>query len=321
MLVRKIGFLLFEDFTALDIAGPLEAFNSVAQVSDCRYESVIVGINPGLVYSESGISMYADYGLADIPQLDTLVIPGGTGARNQSTINSIKPWLKKSSHSIRRIVSICTGSFILAQCGLLDEYPSTTHWSSADLFTRTFPKLTLIPDALFIDNGRIATSAGIVSGIDLSLKLIENDLGSDIAAKVARYLVVHYRRAGDQAQFSEPLQYQAKADSRFSSLTGWMLQNLSKELSLALLAEHSGMSVRNFCRKFQAAMGQSPAKYVESLRLDYARQLLTEKDWHINRIATACGYQNVDVFRRAFHRRFGISPKTYCVNFKVKTKC
>ena len=126
-----------------------------------------------------------------------------------------------------------------------------------DQFQRDYPDVKLAPDALYIDNGQVATSAGIASGIDLSLKLIEDDLGSEVAAKVARFMVVHFRRAGNQAQFSEPLQYQQKADSKFAALTGWILDNLGTGISLAIMADQSGMSVRNFCRRFRQQMGVS----------------------------------------------------------------
>ena len=174
----------------------------------------------------------------------------------------------------------------------------------------------MLPNELFVDNGDIATSAGITSGIDLSLKLIENDLGAAIASQVARYLVVHFRRAGDQAQFSVPLQFQSKADTRFSSLTGWILQNLQRDLSVSRLADHCGMSERNFYRHFVEQTSETPARYVDALRLDYARQLLVEKTWPVERIAEACGYQSSDAFRRAFQRKFQLAPNSYRERFR-----
>lgn len=316
MLVRKIGFLLFENFTAMDVSGPLEAFSSVSEVCSSHYELITIGLKPGIVRAESGLGMVADVGLEDIPQLDTLIIPGGKGTRDASLQAIVNPWINQLAKRSRRIVSVCTGSFLLASSGLLDDQQATTHWAYADEFRSTYPKVRLVPDALFIDNGKVSTSAGIAAGIDLSLKLIEDDLGSEIAAKVARFMVVHFRRAGHQAQYSEPLQYQHKANEKFASLTGWVQENLASELSLEKMAQQSGMSVRNFCRKFTQQMGTSPGRYVETLRLDYARQLLVEKEWKMSRIGIACGYDSADVFRRAFERRFSLSPKAYRASFK-----
>lgn len=315
MLTRKIGYLLFEGFTAMDLVGPLEAFNTVSEVSEHRYEAIMIGLKAGPVASESSVVMMADVGIDEVTELDTLVIPGGAGAREPSLIAAVSPWLGATSGAYRRIISVCTGSFLLAHCGLLNHIRATTHWAFADKFRWDFPDVELVPDALYIDNGKVATSAGIASGIDLSLKLIEDDLGAGVATQVARYLVVHYRRSGDQAQFSQPLRYQGRTNSQFSSLIAWILENLTEELNLEILAEKSGMSVRSFCRKFKAQLGVSPGRFIEQLRLDYARQLLVDRDWPVVKVSQACGYRNLDVFRRAFERRFQLSPKAYRVHF------
>lgn len=320
MLVRKIGFLLFDGFTAMDVIGPLEAFATVQEVSDYRYEIVMLGVQAGPVRAESGIAMHADVPISSVYELDTLVVPGGVGAREPALQQYAVPWMQRVAPKCRRVVSICTGSFLLASTGLLDGQKATTHWAFVEKFKDMFPDIRMQPDALYVDNGKFATSAGIASGIDLTLKLIEDDLGSDIASKVARFLVVHFRRAGDQAQYSEPLQFQVKADSKFASLTAWILDNLASELSLETLADQAGMSVRNFCRKFRQQTGETPGKYVETLRLDYARQLLAEKDWAMIKVAQACGYQNADVFRRAFKKRFQLSPKLYRASFNTTSE-
>lgn len=310
-VIKRVGFLLFENFTAMDIVGPLEAFSSVQEVSDCRYQILMIGLDKGGVRAESNMAMVADYTIHEITDLDTLIIPGGMGARDPIIQRQLVPWLVTQKTQIRRIVSICTGAFLVASAGLLDGMRATTHWAFTELFRTSFKKVKLLEDSLYVDNGSIATSAGIAAGIDLSLKLIENDYGSEIASKVARFMVVHYRRAGDQAQYSQPLQYQDKANSKFSALTGWILNNLSSDLSIESLANQVTMSSRNFSRKFRQQMNESPARYVQRMRLDYARQLLAENDWPIGRVGDACGYDNTDVFRRAFERRFSVSPKEY----------
>lgn len=315
MIKRKVGFLLYEDVNALDLVGPLEAFHSVSDVAKPAYEMLFIGPRLGRFTTESGLPFIAETTLEEVSDLDILVVPGGSGARSASVQTLLCPWLRKMQPHTGKIVSVCTGAFILAAAGLLTGKEAATHWSFANDFEKLFPDVNLMPDELYIDNGDIATSAGITSGIDLTLKLIEDDLGADIAAKVARYLVVHYRRSGHQAQFSMPLRYQIKADSQFASLHGWVMANLQQNLNVRQLAEYCQMSERNFCRRFKEQMGQSPGRYIESLRLDYARQLLVEKPWHINRVSQACGYQHDDVFRRAFERRFQLTPKAYRERF------
>ncbi|SNY43781.1 transcriptional regulator, AraC family with amidase-like domain [Arsukibacterium tuosuense] len=330
MLRKRIGFLLFEQFNAQDLIGPLEAFHTVSEVTDSPYQCIFIGPEAGQYRAESGLAMVADLSLAEISladlalaelaleanQLDTLIIPGGAGSRAAMVQAAICTWLRQARPAIRRIASVCTGAFILAESGLLNGLPATTHWAFVEALSKGYPNIQVQPNELFVDNGHIATSAGITSGIDLSLKLIENDLGSDIASQVARYLVVHFRRAGDQAQYSVPLQFQSKADSRFSSLTGWVLQNLQRNLSVSSLADYCGMSERNFYRHFVEQLGETPARYIDSLRLDYARQLLVEKAWPVDKVAQACGYQSSDAFRRAFVRKFLMAPNSYRERFR-----
>lgn len=311
MIKKKVGFVLYDNVNALDLVGPLEAFHTVSDVATPTYESLFIGSKIGTYVSESGLPLVANTTFDEVEALDILIVPGGRGSRDEQVLSSLLPWLANIRSSTKRIVSICTGAFVLAAARILDGRQATTHWVHVDDFKAQFPKVKLLADELFVDNGSVATSAGITSGIDLTLKLIEDDLGAEIAAKVARYLVVHYRRSGHQAQFSIPLRYQIKADSQFASLHGWVMANLQQDLSISQLAEKAQMSERNFCRRFKQRMGQSPGRYVESLRLDYARQLLIEKPWHISRVSDACGYRHEDVFRRAFARRFQLTPNAY----------
>ncbi len=316
MITRKVGFLLFDGMTALDLTGPLEAFHTVGDVCDTRhYECVFIGQNRQTYRTESGLMMTATMSFNDIDSLDTLIIPGGAGSRREENQRHIGPWLVAVKPLTRRMVSICTGAFLLADSGLLDGRKATTHWAFADGLRQHYSRITVIPDALYVDNGDIATSAGISSGVDLALKLIDDDLGARVAADVARFLVVHLRRDGDQAQFSAPLQYQLKTDSVFAGLTGWLLENLQSSMTIGQLAAHCGMSERNFCRRFTEKTGMSPGRYVEQLRLDYARQLLVESTWSLSQISEACGYNSADVFRRAFERRFNLTPKDYRARF------
>lgn len=311
MIKQKVGVVLYDNVNALDVVGPLEALHTVSDVAQPAYKCLFIGDEIRPFMTESGLPLMTNTTFAQIDALDILIVPGGAGSRDPKVLAILCPWIGRIRPKTKRIMSICTGAFVLAAAGLLDGQQATTHWAHIDEFKQQYPAVRLAADELYVDNGHIATSAGITSGIDLTLKIIEDDLGADIAAKVARYLVVHYRRAGHQAQFSLPLKYQMKADSQFASLHGWVMANLQQNLSVSQLAEKAQMSERNFCRRFKAQMGQSPGRYVESLRLDYARQLLVEKPWHISRVSEACGYQHDDVFRRAFERRFNLTPKAY----------
>lgn len=313
MLKRPLGLVLFDGVTAMDVVGPLEVFAAANEFGAIEYQPFIVAPEVRLYRSESGIALQADTCFDDAPDFDTLVIPGGKGAREPAVMASYVPWLQ--AQHCRRMVSVCTGAFLMAATGVLNGRTATTHWRFEALFREHFPNVQLQKDALYIDHGDIATSAGISSGIDLALKLVEDDCGSNIAINVARQMVVHYRRSGNQAQFSEPLQYQARGGQEFSALIGWILQNLKGDLSVERLAEQANMSLRNFCRQFRQKLGEPPGRFVEQMRLDYARQLLLDKDWSIQKVADACGYNNVDVFRRAFERRFMLSPKLYRAGF------
>lgn len=315
MITKKIGWLVFDGFNALDLVGPLEVFTIARGLGAMDYQTVIIGLEHRPYTSEAGLSVVPQVATAQVNQLDSLLIPGGAGTRDAVIQQQHHDWLLSMLNNTRRVVSVCTGAFLLAATGALNHKKATTHWNYTQALQQAYPLIKVVSDALFIDHGNIATSAGISSGVDLALKLVENDCGHDIAVQVARFMVIHYRRAGNQAQFSTPLQHQGGCNSEFSDLTSWILQHLPHHISVAMLAQKMNMSPRNFSRRFSQQLGQSPAKYIELLRLDHARQLLTEKDWHIQRIAKSCGYANVDVFRRAFERKFVISPGVYRARF------
>lgn len=313
--VKHIGCLLYDMVTATDIVGPTDALAIASDIGPIEYRLSMLSDKAGAIITDSSIRLHADTSIYAQQQFDLVIIPGGSGSRDPDIQQWTAPWLVQQYNNQAKLVSVCTGAFLLANAGLLDQQKATTHWAYSELFKERYPQVNLVEDALYIEKGSIATSAGITAGIDLTLKLIEDSSGSDIASAVARYMVVNYRRAGDQSQYSQPLRFQRKADTAFANLSGWMLENIQSDLSVARLAEFSGMSERNFYRKFKQQIGLSPAKYIEQLRLDYSRQLLIEKDWPNKRIAQACGYPQVDVFRRAFERRFGVSPKQYRLHF------
>jgi transcriptional regulator GlxA family with amidase domain len=218
-------------------------------------------------------------------------------------------------HRIRRIASVCTGIYALAETKLLDGRTATTHWKFAEDAAKRWPNVNVDPNAIYIKDGKFYTSAGITAGIDLSLALVEEDLGSEIALAVARELVVYLKRSGGQLQYSAPLRQQTRARSDFSDIVAWMLDNLDGDLSVESLAERMNLSTRHFNRKFKAVFGSTPADFVETLRLDEARWLLANNDVAIENLANAVGYSGGDVFRRAFERRFGVVPSEYRARF------
>jgi transcriptional regulator GlxA family with amidase domain len=208
-------------------------------------------------------------------------------------------------------VSICTGISGLAPSGLLDGRRATTHWRYAADVARHFPAIRLEPDRLFIKDGPLYTSAGITAAIDLTLALIEEDYGATLALAVARDLVVYLRRDGGQQQYSAPLQFQARAIDRFAELSCWMASHLDADLSVEALAARAALSPRQFARKFKSVFGMSPAERVETLRLDAAREHLTSSPAPVEAIARIVGFRSDDAFRRAFDRRFGLSPSDF----------
>jgi transcriptional regulator GlxA family with amidase domain len=213
------------------------------------------------------------------------------------------------------LVSVCTGLFALAASGLMDGRRATTHWKYAAEIAARFPAVRLEPDAIFVREDRFATSAGITAGIDLALALVEEDLGPTVALNIARMLVVYVKRPGGQRQYSEPLQFQTRASGRLADLTAWIHANLASDLSVEVLAARVSWSPRQFARRFKAAFQTTPAEFVETLRMSEAARRLTESGSNLDVIGASVGYDNVDVFRRAFDRRFGIPPSLYRARF------
>jgi transcriptional regulator GlxA family with amidase domain len=223
--------------------------------------------------------------------------------------------LKSQAGGIRRIASVCTGVYGLAATGLLDGRQVTTHWRFTRDVARRFPNIKVNPDALFLKDGPFYTSAGVTAGIDLSLALIEEDYGPGVALSVARELVMYLKRPGGQEQYSEPLQFQIQSTDRFADLAAWMMRHLHQDLSVEVLADKACLCPRHFSRRFKEVFGTTPALYVEGLRLNEARRRLTLPNQTIESIAASVGFKSADVFRRAFERRFGVTPSGYRIRF------
>jgi transcriptional regulator GlxA family with amidase domain len=313
--LKHIGLLGFDGVAALDLTGVLEAFH-IAGGADWRgpprrYAAHVIGVTAKPFIAESGLRLMPDTTLADAPPLDTVVIPGGPGLREEKTNAIVAEWLRVHGRKARRVVSVCTGLYGLAASGLIDGCRATTHWLHAADAARRFPKVRIEPDAIYIRDGKFYSSAGMTAGIDLALALIEEDHGAALALSTARQMVVYMKRSGGQLQYSEPLRFQTRAGDRFSALVGHIVGDLSADWSVEAMAERTGLGPRQFARRFKTAFHASPAVYVERLRLDEARLRLASGRDKLAGIAHAVGFSSDDAFRRAFERRFGVTPGTY----------
>ena len=314
---RAIGLLAYGDMQALDLAGPLDVFGAANALATGRppYELQIIGLSTGAVRAENGLAILPAYTIEDAPTLDTLVIPGGAGSRIVNADARLLDWLRRRAKTTRRVVSVCTGAYVLAATGLLDGRRVATHWQFADDLAQRFPTIRVEPDRLFLRDDCFATSGGLTAGMDLTLALVEEDLGAVAALAVARYLVMYVKRPGNQAQFSAPLAAQTQATGRMGGLVNWLLAHLNGDITSERMAEQVSMSVRHFRRVFAETFGTSPARFVEHLRLEQACLRLTQNNSSIERIASGVGFHSADAFRRAFRARYGATPGEYRERF------
>ncbi|MEO8460683.1 MAG: helix-turn-helix domain-containing protein [Dokdonella sp.] len=310
---RTIALILYEGFQALDVFGPLDAFDAANALVPGSYRLQLWSLHGERVRAENGVRVVADRCVHSRLRADTLIIPGGCGARSMRLDPVQRKILLAVTRRCRRLVSVCTGAFLAAQLAQRATRIAT-HWNYADELRARFPHLHVDADVLYLHDGDLWSSAGVTAAIDLSLKLIADDLGEAVSIACARHLVVHYRRVGDQAQFSEPLQMQQRSAGEFGGLLAWMLANPQADHSVTALSARSRMSPRNFTRRFAQTFGAPPAKFVERLRLDHARSLLLQGQ-RVDAISRAAGFRSGDVFRRAFERRFAVSPTGYCQRF------
>jgi len=317
-MCRQVGLLAYGGLQPLDLAGPLDALGAANELTGGPrpvYELVVLGLDRDPVRAENGLVILPQAAIDEAPPLDTLIIPGGSGSRVANRDRRLLDWIRARAADTRRIASICTGIYLLAATGLLDGRRATTHWRFADDVRARFPAVRLDVDQLHIRDGRFYTSGGLSACLDLTLALIEEDLGNAVALAVARHMVMYVKRPGNQAQFSEPLRAQSSGQGRLGRLPEWLLEHLAEPLPVTRLADEVNMSVRHFCRVFARTFGMSPSRYVERLRLERSRLLLTSTRSPVERIAARVGYANADAFARAFRRCYGASPRDYRERF------
>jgi transcriptional regulator GlxA family with amidase domain len=314
---RRIEILAFDGVQLLDVAGPLQVFASANDAAERSgrprpYDAAVVA-ERSFVTASAGLGL-APQGLSRIgAPVDTLILAGGQGVDAACDNPALIRWIQARAAAARRVASVCSGAFLLAKAGLLEGRRAVTHWQRCEEFARRFPGVTLEPDPIFIRDGNVWTSAGVTAGIDLALALVEADLDRPIALSVARQLVVFLKRPGGQAQYSATLALQ-HGDARFERLHVWIADNLRRDLSVASLARAASMSERSFVRHYRRATGMTPARAIERIRVEAARQVL-EQGLPVKRVATRCGFGSEETMRRSFLRLLGATPRGYRERF------
>jgi transcriptional regulator GlxA family with amidase domain len=270
------------------------------------YKLTLYSMTGGPVRASSGVCLHSEKLPADLP-LDTLIVSGGEGTRQAMHNTVFLNAIRDLSRRTQRTTSVCSGSILLAATGLLNGRRATTHWRRCPDMARHFPEVTVEADRIFVQDGKFWTSAGITAGIDLALALVEDDLGADVARRSARELVVHHRRHGGQSQFSV-MQDVKLVSGRFDSLIDWIRTHLACDLKVEQIAEQAGMSPRNFARVFRSETGTTPARFVEKLRLESARQRVETTSIPLQQIAQETGFGDAERMRTAFIRAYGQPP-------------
>ncbi|SFW29683.1 transcriptional regulator, AraC family with amidase-like domain [Luteibacter sp. UNCMF366Tsu5.1] len=298
----------------MDIAGPLQAFNDARHEDGSpAYAVRLLSERGGMVRTDTGVRLEThrlDH--RAVEDVDTLLVAGGDLLMPAHSTASLRAALGPLLAKPRRVGSVCTGAFVLAQLGMLDGLPATTHWAAVRRFAQQHPAVELRPDAIFVTAGHIWTSAGVTAGADMALAMIAADIGHGAALAVARALVLYVKRQGGQSQFSVELQRQTRdARGRFDALHDWLRLHLDADLSVPALAEAARMSPRNFARVYQKETGESPARTVERLRLEAARRLLELAPDSIKTVARRTGFGDDERMRRAFVKNLGVSPQDY----------
>jgi len=302
--MKKVGLVLFPGFQIVDLAAVtvFELANSLG--GKPVYDIAILSETGGPVVSSSGVRVDTDP--FEQHAFDTLLVAGAM-ARVRSS-SAFIDFLRKASVASRRTASICTGAFLLAEAGLLDGRRATTHWSAARDLQRLYPRIRVEEDRIFINEDKFWTSAGMTACIDLCLAMVEEDLGRDASRAIARKMVVYHRRSGGQSQFSALLELEPKSD-RIQTALGYAKRNLRKELSVDELADAANLSRRQFSRAFRVETGQSPARAVETLRVEAARSMIEEGNHPIDVVARESGFSDPERMRRAFIRAYGMPPQ------------
>ncbi len=324
--MRSVLIVVFDGVQSLDVTGPLEVFaganssrSKTGGSSPC-YDIRIASLGGRPVRTSSGLRLAPDEDLRDVSQRkapDLLIVPGGEGTRRADP--ELVSWLREHGRAAARLVSVCTGAFLLAEAGLLDGHRVTTHWAFCATLAARYPELTVDPDPIFVRDGNVLTSAGVTAGIDLALALVEEDLGRDAALEIARHLVVFLRRPGNQAQFSAQLSAQLANREPLREVQRWIADHPDADLTVETLASRARLSPRQFARAFATEVGMPPGRYVDRVRLELARHRMEDTADGVEQTARFCGYGTPEAMRRAFIRALGVSPDEYRRRFRPAT--
>ena len=317
---RKIVMLAFEDAQILDIVGPLQILGAANRRKGApAYEIVLAAKTKGPFRTSEGLSLVADarFGTAVLKNVDTLMLAGGEGVDRVRRDKALIRLIRDGAATARRVVSVCSGAFLLAEAGLLSGRRATTHWSRVDQLAREFPDVTLEPDAIFVRDGKVWTSAGVTAGMDLALALVREDLGDEAALAIARQHVIFLMRPGGQSQFSAHLAPEAYPKGKLAGLLRWIPEHIEQDLDVAGLAAKANMSERSFSRNFLRETGETPARYLERARIDAARRLLTASDLAVGSVARRAGFGSEERMRRAFQRQLKTSPGAFRARFQL----
>lgn len=322
--MKSIAVVAYEGAEIFDTAGVIEVFELVNRGlreqgnREPAYEIKLLAAEAGPFATSSGVRLVADAGWYDVDwAIDSLVVIGSPDEYLNQALSDTKliAWLKTIGHQARRLVSVCTGVFLLAKAGLLDGRRVTTHWMDVERLRSEYPGLTVEPDAIYVRDGAIATSAGISTGIDLALALVEEDCGRKVALSIARRMVLYLKRPGGQAQFSTQLRAQMAVEGPLARLLVWLEEHAHLKLSVNELAERAAMSPRNFARIFMKETKMTPLKYIDQIRLERAIRLLEETAYPMEMVADGSGFASAEQLRRVFRQRMGITPVEYRERF------
>ncbi len=326
---RRVVILGVAPVQLLDLVGPAEVLAQAGRLHAAGQGQPVpvplydiachVVAGPGLVQTSAGLAfspMASEASLLGLEALDTLIVVGGEGARERTSDPRLQKLVRHLAPKAERLVGVCTGTFILAAAGLLDGRRVTTHWRFCAELSRRHPGLQVDPEPIFIRDGHVWTSAGVTAGMDLVLALVEEDHRHALALAVARELVLFLRRPGDQKQFSSVLATQSQGGSRFGALIAWLAENLHRPLSVEAMAGRACLSPRQFARVFREETGLTPARFLERMRVEAARQRLEAGRGELAAVVESCGFGTEETMRRAFIRQLGASPGNYRDRFR-----
>jgi transcriptional regulator GlxA family with amidase domain len=315
----RVAIVAVPPVRTLDIFGPAEVFADANHLhpGGSVYEVQIVSATEDrTVPSYLGVPLLADRTYREVRHsVDTLLVAGGEGAQQMRYSPQFLDWLRRQSRKARRFGSVCTGALVLAEAGLLDGRRVTTHWNWCQELADKHPRVAVDPRPIYVRDRNLYTSAGVTAGIDLSLALVEDDLGGALALQVAQMMVVFLRRPGGQSQFSATLMAQSRGRGTLRDLLAWVADHLAADLSVSALARRAAMSPRNFARVFREEIGETPARSIETLRLEAARRQLETTSASLDEVAAGCGFRSAEILRRTFWRRLGTTPGKYRLSF------